>query len=434
MTGVMRASLYLNKLEMMDPFSCILTRYDMGILVIGQDGLTLSGFLLSFERFMFFTNVNAYQRIFNPVCTKHIIYCAFIVGILDYMLCWFLAYSRRAEQIQGHCQRSETTSESYFAVYMIVTVLLAAGSLIFYLLTFLSVSNWGRQNNEKGSLRQLRHIRERKILNSLALVSVLIAAMNLLPWFAYFFIFHSTSNQIMFNAAKLLDNLYLPVSTLLYLIIHPDLSPTEEDLVDSMMVTKECSSAKHYPVQLHSAVLTYNNGKYAYPVDISQPATLWIMFDNSDKRISNVSADLTLQKKVQKLGINKWISVPTFGLLYEPPVNFKNTVIINLKLNNTGEQLNNITSQVHVSRKTTVLSYVKWIPIPVGSVIKQKVDKCTCCPIKKGINVIKMVIDTDKYPVIKKIPLSGEYSLELTLADPNSTAELFCGTIQMELV
>ncbi|KFD49453.1 hypothetical protein M513_09720 [Trichuris suis] len=223
MTSVMRASLYLNKDEMMDPFTCILMRYDLGILVIGQDGLTLSGFLLSFERFMFFTNVNAHQRIFNPVCTKQIIYCAFIVGILDYMLCWSLAYSRRSEQIQGHCQRSETTSESYFTVYMILTVLLAAGSLIFYLLTFLSVSSWGRQNNEKG-LRQLRHSRERKILNSLALVSVLIAAMNLLPWSTYFFIFNSSSHQVIFNAAKLLDNLYLPISTLLYFIIHPDLS------------------------------------------------------------------------------------------------------------------------------------------------------------------------------------------------------------------
>ncbi|KFD49451.1 hypothetical protein M514_09718 [Trichuris suis] len=116
------------------------------------------------------------------------------------------------------------------------------------------------------------------------------------------------------------------------------------------------------------------------------------------------------------------------------PVDLKDTVIISLQLNNTGDVLSNITSEVHVSRKTSFWSYVTWIPIPIGSVIKQKIDECKCCPITKGVNVIQMTIDTDKYPIIKKIPLSGEYSMQLKIADQNkTTVELFCGTIEMEI-
>ncbi|KFD49452.1 hypothetical protein M514_09719 [Trichuris suis] len=89
----------------------------------------------------------------------------------------------------------------------------------------------------------------------------------------------------------------------------------EEESVDSMMITKECSSAEHYPVQLHFVLFTYADGNYAYPVDISQPVTLWAQLDNSDETFTNVSADMTLQKKVQVFGFNRWMSIPTLGLL-----------------------------------------------------------------------------------------------------------------------
>uniref|UniRef100_A0A5S6QZK0 G-protein coupled receptors family 1 profile domain-containing protein n=1 Tax=Trichuris muris TaxID=70415 RepID=A0A5S6QZK0_TRIMR len=222
-TGIMRASGYLNKQKKMNPLQCIAVRYDLGILIIGNDGLTLSGFLLSFERFMFFTNVNAYGRLFNPSASKKIIYCVFVVGLVDYLLCWMLAYSRRAVQMNAYCQRSEITPPEYFAAYMVLTVLLGASSLAFYLLTFVSVSNSARRTNENG-LTQMRHTRERKILNGLSLISAIIVAMNLAPWCTYFFIFKSSYYQSLFTAAQMLDNFYLPVSTLLYLIIHPDLA------------------------------------------------------------------------------------------------------------------------------------------------------------------------------------------------------------------
>uniref|UniRef100_A0A5S6R0J1 MD-2-related lipid-recognition domain-containing protein n=1 Tax=Trichuris muris TaxID=70415 RepID=A0A5S6R0J1_TRIMR len=116
------------------------------------------------------------------------------------------------------------------------------------------------------------------------------------------------------------------------------------------------------------------------------------------------------------------------------PINLNQRTIINLVIDNLGDRIDSISSRAQMSRKVSIMGYKTTVPIPVGSLIKQKVDECKLCPIQAGINVLPIVINIKKYELLKKIPLSGEYVLNIQIEDgKNENKLLFCGEVELEI-
>ncbi|KRY82598.1 hypothetical protein T4D_5789 [Trichinella pseudospiralis] len=203
------------------PFECAAHLTTL-LNVLGVNGHFCITLLLSLERYLYFSSRRMHQLVFSCKITSMLIVFAFLMGFIDYLVSYFLAFDQKHEWILGTCRRSQIVGNTYYAIYIILKVLVGLASAVLYAAAFFTFHSKSRTITE--SLRAIRVAREGSILRALILLFSLTVVLQLFPWTVFLFTYETASNLWMYDFATVCDNIFQSTSILCYMFIHPDFS------------------------------------------------------------------------------------------------------------------------------------------------------------------------------------------------------------------
>ncbi|OUC44177.1 hypothetical protein D917_02275 [Trichinella nativa] len=85
--------------------------------------------------------------------------------------------------------------------------------------------------------------------------------------------------------------------------------------VENDIAIKPCKRNTTYQLDMEMALLTDENGMHIYPVDLSKNLVFHMLLKNNGDQIFRTVTDATLQMKLTYFGKEKWITIPTMGML-----------------------------------------------------------------------------------------------------------------------
>ncbi|KRY31514.1 hypothetical protein T01_4739 [Trichinella spiralis] len=203
------------------PFECA-AHLSTLLNVLGVNGHFSITLLLSLERYLYFSSRKLHQLIFSYKTTSMLIVFAFMTGLVDFLVSYFLAFDHKNEWILGTCRRSQIVGNTYYTIYIFLKILVGLGSAVLYAAAFFTFHSKSRTITE--SLRAIRVAREGSILRALILLFCLTVVLQLFPWTVFLFTYKNASNVWMYDAATVCDNIFQSTSILCYMFIHPDFS------------------------------------------------------------------------------------------------------------------------------------------------------------------------------------------------------------------
>ncbi|KAL1235529.1 Pseudouridine-5'-phosphate glycosidase [Trichinella pseudospiralis] len=218
-----RVSMTLQPVHYVPAWHCVTYNVYVHINTVGSDSVTLIICLCSFERFLFFHNPNLHKHAFSIFTRFNVLIGVFSVGILNTLICIGIALSHFEKPVLFFCPKAEVASKRYFYIYACTKVGLTTVAAVTYMLTlFVVVCN---VKSNQCSLAHFRHKREKSILKSLLCVFTAFVLTQFFPWIAIALM--SASKEVYASitvAARVMENSFLLVAALMYLLIHPDLS------------------------------------------------------------------------------------------------------------------------------------------------------------------------------------------------------------------
>uniref|UniRef100_A0A5S6R5X1 G-protein coupled receptors family 1 profile domain-containing protein n=1 Tax=Trichuris muris TaxID=70415 RepID=A0A5S6R5X1_TRIMR len=224
--GLVFTSIHRLQIRLMEPFTvspldCILHRFYIPVYMIGNTTLSMTMLLLSVERFATFCSASYYRIIFSIRSTKALVLLCFILGILEAVTCYYVAFGIQDRQISPACYRSQYSTPKYYNIFTSTNIALAILTVLLYALSYAVYRLRMSQSQEVVNLSHLRNARESSVLHSLSIVCLVTLFLRFSPLLAYQL---ARSAPAAISVIRAVDNSYLVAAPLLYLIIHPSLN------------------------------------------------------------------------------------------------------------------------------------------------------------------------------------------------------------------
>ncbi|KHJ45093.1 hypothetical protein D918_04397 [Trichuris suis] len=221
------------------PSQCITDRFHVPMHMVGSDSLAFAMLLLSFERFLLFWRQKCHRIVFSPFCSTLWFILILLLSCLEVFFVYMDAVGQQDKLISSMCHRKDYTSPSYYNAYTFTKVAMAVVCLVFYFLSYVIHRISIQQNDSKTYLGTIRNSRRSAMLFNLLIIAFAIAFFHIAPLMLKP-LSHSSPDIV--KAAKIIHNIYLPLSTALCFVIHPFLLSTIQRLFARWFILKKCRS------------------------------------------------------------------------------------------------------------------------------------------------------------------------------------------------
>ncbi|CDW53155.1 hypothetical protein TTRE_0000141801 [Trichuris trichiura] len=218
------------------PSQCITDMFHVPMHMVGSDSLAFAMLLLSFERFLLFWRPKCHRILFSPVCSTLWFMLIFLLSCLEVLIVYVGANGRNDKLISSMCYRKEYSSPSYYRAYTFIKVAMAVVCLVFYFLSYVIHKIYIQQSYPKTYLGTIRNSRRTAMLINLLTIAFAIAFFHIAPLMVKPL---NLRSPVIVKAAKIIHNIYLPLSTTLCFFVHPFLLSAVQKLFANWSILKK---------------------------------------------------------------------------------------------------------------------------------------------------------------------------------------------------
>ncbi|KRX94950.1 hypothetical protein T4E_1554 [Trichinella pseudospiralis] len=210
------------KVKMITSVQCLTLRLDFPLAIVGEYMLHLDMLFLSIERLFYFVGVEKHRRCFSVRNCRYLTLFSMLVAMANMIICYGVVLSKSNYCVPSYCPRTTFMTFTHFIIHLTITILLVTVDIVFYMIALL-VHHFRNKVQKLNSLRRMQDAKERTVFHGMVFAWFVIFTMKMIPWISYFVSYFNAEAVDLLVAAQILDNLFMPISSLLYLLIHPDL-------------------------------------------------------------------------------------------------------------------------------------------------------------------------------------------------------------------
>ncbi|KFD54890.1 hypothetical protein M514_04324 [Trichuris suis] len=206
-------------------WQCISYHLYFPVIGVGTDMVTITIALCSFERYCYFMNRTLYESIFKKCTVGRVMSFTCLIALADLGVCTYLACRKTHEPVLALCIRAQVTSKKYYKIYALHTIIITSISALLYVATLLAqIMVRRRQGIADITLASMRYRRDMQIFKSILLVFTCNVFTQVLPWICIYWKINTNRYDWIDKSMRILENLFLSLSALVYMCIHPDIS------------------------------------------------------------------------------------------------------------------------------------------------------------------------------------------------------------------
>ncbi|KFD71590.1 hypothetical protein M514_05302 [Trichuris suis] len=221
-SAVFRMEKLKNVLYPSNPFWCAVARVDSLLLLFGTSGIHFIILLLATERLVQFISSSLHRRLFSTSkVTLAVRLCYLLSGLIvvGYLLDAYLMWDKGFSDCEDI---TFFTSLPIQACMLTSAITSLSASMLLYLCAF--ALQYIKSAKRRNCLSQLRTEKEKSVFNATLVAFFVILCLKVLPWTSYVLSYCGILHDDILRASLVMDILFLPISCLMYLAGHPDLS------------------------------------------------------------------------------------------------------------------------------------------------------------------------------------------------------------------